>query len=85
MGWGWGAAAAAKSLQLCPTLCDPIDGSPPGVWWGCLKEKLLRRLGSGWRRTTAELQPHLNKCAPVELTTSTNLKADFTASLLHAR
>jgi len=24
------AAAATKSLQLCPTLCDPIDGSPPG-------------------------------------------------------
>ena len=24
------AAAAAKSLQLCPTLCDPRDGSPPG-------------------------------------------------------
>ena len=24
------ATAAAKSLQLCPTLCDPIDGSPPG-------------------------------------------------------
>ena len=23
-------AAAAKSLQLCPTLCDPIDSSPPG-------------------------------------------------------
>ena len=23
-------AAAAKSCQLCPTLCDPIDGSPPG-------------------------------------------------------
>ena len=22
--------AAAKSLQLCPTLCDPGDGSPPG-------------------------------------------------------
>ena len=40
--WGWkvtfkvvqyyltAAAAAAKSLQLCPTLCDPIDGNPPG-------------------------------------------------------
>ena len=33
--WGlraeeWYDAAAAKSLQLCPTLCDPIDGSPPG-------------------------------------------------------
>ena len=29
---GWStcfAAAAAKSLQSCPTLCDPIDGSPP--------------------------------------------------------
>ena len=24
------AAAAAKSLQSCPTLCDPIDGSPRG-------------------------------------------------------
>ena len=25
------SAAAAKSLQSCPTLCDPIDGSPPGA------------------------------------------------------
>jgi len=24
------ATAAAKLLQLCPTLCDPIDGLPPG-------------------------------------------------------
>ena len=24
------AATAAKSLQSCPTLCNPIDGSPPG-------------------------------------------------------
>ena len=24
------SAAAAKSLQSCPTLCDPIDGNPPG-------------------------------------------------------
>jgi len=24
------AAAAAKWLQSCPTLCDPIDGNPPG-------------------------------------------------------
>ena len=35
-GWDWhiytaaAAAAAAKSLQSCLTLCDPIDGSPPG-------------------------------------------------------
>ena len=28
--WPNAAAAAAKSLQSCPTLCDPIGGSPPG-------------------------------------------------------
>ena len=27
---GHAAAAATKLLQSCPTLCDPIDGSPPG-------------------------------------------------------
>ena len=27
---GIAAAAAVKPLQSCPTLCDPIDGSPPG-------------------------------------------------------
>ena len=39
VGWhhrldGHAAAAAAKSLQLCPTLCDPIDGShqAPPSW-----------------------------------------------------
>ena len=26
----YATVAAAKSLQSCPTLCDPIDGSPPG-------------------------------------------------------
>ena len=29
--WRTAAAAAAKSLQLCPTLYNPIDGSPPGA------------------------------------------------------
>ena len=29
-GFNAAAAAAAKSLQSCPTPCDPIDGSPPG-------------------------------------------------------
>ena len=28
--WLGHAAAISKSLQSCPTLCDPIDGSPPG-------------------------------------------------------
>ena len=36
------AAAAAKSLQLCPILCDPIDGSPPGSPVpGILQERTL--------------------------------------------
>ena len=36
------AAAAAKSLQSCPTLCDPIDGSPPGSPVpGILQERAL--------------------------------------------
>ena len=30
VGLAAAAAAAAKSLQSCPTLCDPIDSSPPG-------------------------------------------------------
>ena len=35
-------AAAAKSLQLCPTLCDPIDGSPLGSPVpGILQAKIL--------------------------------------------
>ena len=28
--WSMSHLGPAKSLQLCPTLCDPIDGSPPG-------------------------------------------------------
>ena len=30
MQWVYLAAAAAKLLQSWPTLCDPVDGSPPG-------------------------------------------------------
>ena len=36
------AAAAAKSLQSCPTLCDPIDSSPPGsAVPGILRARIL--------------------------------------------
>jgi len=42
---GQAAAAAAKSLQLCPTLCDPIDGSPPGSPIpGILQARTLERV-----------------------------------------
>ena len=36
------SAAAAKSLQSCPALCDPIDGSPPGsAFPGILQARTL--------------------------------------------
>ena len=39
------AAAAAKLLQSCPTLCDPIDGSPPGPPVpGILQARTLERV-----------------------------------------
>ena len=38
------AAAAAKSLQSCPTLCDPIDGSP----WGSLVPGILQARTLEW-------------------------------------
>ena len=41
------AAAAAKSLQTCPTLCDPIDGSPSGSPIpGATIEKQTQRIDS---------------------------------------
>ena len=43
------AAAAAKLLQLCPTLCDPIDGSPPGSSVpGTLQARILERVASAF-------------------------------------
>ena len=39
------AAAAAKSLQACTTLCDPVDGSPPGFPVpGILQARTLERV-----------------------------------------
>ena len=43
-----GAAAAAKSLQSCPTLCDLIDGSPPGSPVpGILQTRTMERTDRG--------------------------------------
>ena len=47
------AAAAAKSLQSCPTLCDPIDGSPPGSPVpGILQARTLEWVAISFSRTT---------------------------------
>ena len=43
------AAAAAKSLQSCPTLCDPMDGSPPGsLIHGILQARTLEWVASSF-------------------------------------
>ena len=47
------AAAAAKSLQLCPILCDPIDGSPPGsLVPGILQARTLEWVAISFRSQT---------------------------------
>ena len=69
------AAAAAKSLQSHPTLCDPIDGSPPGSSVGvgchfllqCMKVKVksissVQLLATPWiaaQHSTLEKGPYL--------------------------
>ena len=67
------AAAAAKSLQSCPTLCDPIDGSPPGSPVpGILSQSLLSTLcpQASWDRDPAAERPlsaatiRTDRCSP---------------------
>ena len=48
------AAAAAKSLQLCTTLCDPIDGSPlgssvPGILQARTLERVAISFSNAWK------------------------------------
>ena len=50
----YAAAAAAKSRQLCPTLCDPIDGSPagspvPGILQARTLEWVATSFSNAWK------------------------------------
>ena len=52
--WYIYAAAAAKSHQLCPTLCDPIDSSPPGspvpgILQARILEWIVLSFSSAWK------------------------------------
>ena len=50
-------AAAAKSLQACLTLCDPIDGSPPGSPVpGILQARALEWAASAFSEKQASLE-----------------------------
>ena len=47
------AAAASKSLQSCPTLCDPTDGSPPGCSVpGILQARILEWVAISFSKET---------------------------------
>ena len=64
------AAAAAKSLQSCLTLCDPIDGSPPGSSVpGILQARTLEWVAISFSNTcmhATSLQSCLTLCNPMD-------------------
>ena len=70
---GFRAAAAAKSLQSCPTLCDPIDGSPPGSPIpGILQARTLEwvaiSFSSAWKwRVKVKSLSHASKLNPLPI------------------
>ena len=68
------ATVAAKSLQSCPTLCDPIDGSPPGsAIPGILQAKILE-----WGAIAFSDIYHLSICKyDMELTQRRKVKIGF--------
>ena len=74
------AAAAAKSLQLCPTLCDPIDGSPPGSPIpGILQARTLEQVAisfsNAWKWKVKVTQSCPTLCDPMDYTVHGILQA----------
>ena len=79
---GWTAAAAAKSLQSCPTLCDPRDGSPlgspvPGILQARTLEWVAISFSNAWKwkvkvkslsrvRLIATQGPHSDSSDPMD-------------------
>ena len=64
------AAAAAKSLQSCLTLCDPIDGSPPGssvpgILWARTLEWVAISFSNACMHAKS-LQSCLTLCGPID-------------------
>ena len=70
------AAAAAKSLQLCPTLCDPIDGSPPGSPVpGILQARTLEWVAISFSNGHSQIHIHICTELILLLSSSTSLKS----------
>ena len=59
------AAAAAKSIQSCPTLCDPTDGSPPGSSVPGTLQAILERVAVSFPDACSMLSrfSHVQLCA----------------------
>ena len=70
--WQLMSAAAAESLQSCPTLCDPIDGSPPGsLVPGILQARTLEwvaiSFSSAWKwKVKVKLLSHVRLSNPMD-------------------
>ena len=68
--WSLSAAAAAESFQLCPTLCDPLDGSPPGSSDpGILQSRILEWVAISFFKACMHaklLQSCPNLCDPMD-------------------
>ena len=75
------AAAAAKSLQSCPTLCDPIDGSPPGSSVpGILQARILEWVAISFSNAcmhAKSLQLCLTLCDPMDSSPQAPLSTGF--------
>ena len=71
------AADAAKSLQSCPTLCDPTDGSPPGsALPGVLQARTLEWVGKGYPLQYSGLENSMD-CIVHGVTKSQTRLSDF--------
>ena len=72
------AAAAAKSLQSCPTLCDPIDGSPPGSPVpGILQARRLEWVAISFSNIALTRQTFVGKVMSLLLNTLSRLVITF--------
>ena len=64
------SAAAAKSLQSCPTLCDPIDDSPPGsAVPGILQARTLEWVAISFSIYNTYMSLYINTCICVYIYT----------------
>ena len=67
-------AATAKSLQSCPTLCDPIDGSPPG---SSVPGIFQARILEGVAISVSKMRIGLNLISPVTLAPHRRVSLSF--------